>query len=319
MCRALRLAALLLSALTGRARSQDARPWRDSVIRLTSEVSALRDSLVERDSTVVEVARKNGVVLSATPRQTAAAARGFGYFTEQRARWFGAALPSPEGFRLVVQTTEGRGIFERFRENRWDGTVSLTGLPDSSGAVRTQRAAKIQDLGTQLVAGFSEIMFPTLGLPTTHWLGDPPPLHLSDRDRRYTAMYMVLTSTGKGERGCVDGRLDLCAFALGLRVAPASDLTGAYPPLVRADLFLTALEIGGPDAWSRIVSAHLARAEDALVAASGLRPDSLISRWRNGIMALRPEERPLHSSAVFLTACWIGALLLGTLGASRWR
>jgi hypothetical protein len=142
---------------------------------------------------------------------------------------------------------------------------------------------------------------------------------MADRDRRYLAMYMVMTSTGKAERGCVDGRLDRCALALGLRVAPSSDLTGAYPLLVRADLFLTALEIGGPEAWSRVIAAHPARAEDALVAASGLPADSLLTRWRSGILSLRPEQGPLHSSTVLLVAVWAGALLLGTLGASRWR
>jgi hypothetical protein len=320
MSRILPLSAVFVSALAGTGATQDAAAWRDSVARLTTEYQAIRDSLVARDSTVVEISRKNGVVLSATPHEVSGAARAFEYFTEQRARWFGGALPSPGGFRLVVQTTQGRDIFARFGDgNRWDGTVILTGLPDTADAVRAQHAAEVKDLGNQLVAGFSEMMFPTLGLPTTRWLVDPPPLHMADRDRRYLAMYMVMTSTGKAERGCVDGNLNFCGYALGLRVAPSSDLTGAYPELVRADLFLTALEIGGPDAWSRIVAAHPVRAEEMLVAASGLAADSLLTRWRNGIIALRPQQGPLQSSTALLVACWVGALLLGTLGASRWR
>ena len=319
MSRLLGLTGILAAALGGPAGAQDARAWHDSVTRLTTEMRALRDSLVAGDSTVVELERRNGVVLSATPHERGPAARAFQYFTEQRARWFGAALPAPGGFRLVVQTTKGRDIFSRFGETRWSGTVVLTGLPDAADAVRAQRAAETRDLGNQLVTGFSEMMFPTLGVPTARWLGDPPPLHLTDRDRRYLAMYMVMTSTGKAERGCLNGRLDLCGYALGLRAAPSSDLSGEYPAPVRADLFLAALEIGGPGAWSRIVATGPARAEEALVAGSGLAADSLLTRWRNGIIALRPEERPLHSGTALLAAGWVGVLLLGTLGASRWR
>jgi hypothetical protein len=102
-------------------------------------------------------------------------------------------------------------------------------------------------------------------------------------------------------------------------VAPSSDLSGEYPPLVRADLFLTALEIGGPDAWSRVVAARPLRAEEALMAASGLSADSLMARWHNGIVALRPDVGPLRFGPAFLAVGWAGVLLLGTLGASRWR
>lgn len=319
MSRALALAPLLAAALGGPAGAQDARAWHDSLTRLGTEVRALRDSLVEVDSAVVEVERRDGVVLSATPREKDPAARAFRYFTEQRTRWFGAALPSPGGFRLVVQTTQRRDGFARFDETGWDGTVILTGLPDTADAVRAQRASPMKDLGNQLVTGFSEMMFPTLGLPVTRWLGDPPPLHMTGRDRRYLAMYMVMTSTGKAERGCVEGRLELCTYALGLRPAPSTDLTSAYPALVRADLFLTALEIGGPGAWARIVAARPVRAEDALAAASGVTADSLVTRWRNGIMTLRPHEGPLHAGTALLGVAWAGALLLGALGASRWR
>ncbi len=314
------LLSLLTTAAAGPAAAQDASAWRDSVTRLTAEVRAIRDSLVSRDSTVVELERSNGVVLSATPQTRDAAVRGFRYFAEQRARWFGPALPSPGGFRLVVQTSARRDILARFGgAELWNGSVVLTGLPDTVDAARAQRAATEKDLGNQLVTGFSELMFPSLGEPTMQWLSDPPPLHMTDRDRRSTAMYMVMTSTGKAERGCVDGNLDFCAYALGLRAAPSSDLTGAYPLLVRADLFLTALEIGGPGGWSRILAAHPARAEEALLAASGLPADSLLTRWRDGMMALRPNHGPLESGAAFLVAGWVGALLLGALGASRWR
>lgn len=311
---------LLILATAGQAHAQDARAWRDSVLRLTADLRALRDSMVERDSNVVEVERRNGVVLSATPHEKAGAARAFQYFTEQRARWFGSALPSPGGFRLVVRTAQDRDILARFGDfNQWNGTVVLSGLPDTTDAARAQRAAAMKDLGHNLVSGLAELMFPTLGVPTMRWLRDPPPLNMVDRERRYTALYMIMTSTGKAERGCVSGSVELCAYALGLRAAPSTELTGEYPQMVRADLFLTALEIGGPEAWAHIVAAHPVSAEEALVAASGLPADSLLARWRTGIIALRPTTSPLQAGSALLVVCWAGALLLGALGASRWR
>lgn len=302
----------------GTVGAQDAAAWRDSAVRLTAEVHAIRDSLVSRDSNLVELERRAGVVLSATPQNRAAALRAFRHFTAHRARWFGDALPSRGGFRLVIQTSR-RDIFARFGGELWDGKVFLTGLPDTVEMARSQRASSEAELSNQMVTGFSELMFPGLGAATSLWLADPPPFHLSDVERRTTAMYMLMTSTGKAGRGCVGGALESCAFALGLRVAPTSDLTDAYPRLVRADLLLTALEIGGPGAWSRVVAARPLRAEDALVAASGLPADSLIGRWRSGIMALRPDHGPLRSSTAILVLAWTGVLLLGTLGGSRWR
>ena len=89
--------------------------------------------------------------------------------------------------------------------------------------------------------------------------------------------------------------------------------------MVRADLFLTALEVGGAGAWSRVASARPARAEDALALASGLSADSLLSRWRAGILSLKPDVGPFQSGSALLAAGWVGVLLLGTLGVSRWR
>jgi hypothetical protein len=313
------LVVLLTATLTGAADAQDAKAWRDSLTRLSAEVAALADSLVARDSTVIEIERTAGVVLSATPSSRAVATSAFRFFQEQRALWFGSAAPSPGGFRLVVQIIPEPNVFIRFGALREEARLVLTGLPDTTGAVRTQRAAAMKDLGNQLLSGFAEMMFPTLGVPTTQWLGNPPPLYMTVRDRRALAMYMVMTSTGKAERGCVNGSVEDCGYALGLHVAPSSDLTGAYPPLVRADLFLEAIEIGGPDAWARVVAAHPVRPEEALVAASGLSADSLMTRWRIGILALRPDVRPLRLRNALLAAGWVGVLLLGTLGASRWR
>lgn len=312
---------LLLGMLATTAGAQAAPVWRDTVQRLSGEYHALRDSVVDKDSTVAEVARWDGMVISASPRERTAAWAALDYFSARRDRWFGRALPSPAGFRIAVRTNWGRNLFSRRGDygDRYDGSVVLTGLPDSAGAVRLDRTSRLKEVGEQLFTAYSEMMFPTLGASAGKWLKDPPPFHLTDNARRYLAMYAVMTSTGKAERGCVDGRLDFCAYALWLRPAPAPELTGAYPQVVRADLFLTALDIGGPEAWARIVAARPEGPEAALTAAAGIPADSVMVRWRDGIMTLRPDEKPLHLRGALLAAGWTAVLLAGTLGVSRWR
>jgi hypothetical protein len=307
------------AVLVGTAGAQAQPVWRDSVQRLSVAYQALRDSLVDTDSSVVEVSRRDGLVISASPKERATALEALAYFASRRARWFGGAVPSPAGFRIAVHTTSGRSLFGQTFGDRYDGTVLLTGLPDSAGAARLDRTARLKEVSEQLLTGYAEMMFPTLGTATGKWLKEPPPFHLSDNARRYHAMYAVMTSTGQAERGCVDGRLDSCAYAFWLRPAPSPELTGAYPRLVRADLFLAALDLGGSEAWARIVAAKPESPVAALEAAAGMPADSVIARWRTGIMTLRPDEKPLHFRGILLVAGWTAVLLAGTLGVSRWR
>ncbi len=311
---------ILLAAIpTGVMHAQDAAAWRDSLAHIGTEIAALRDSLVDRDSTVVEVARIGGLVLSATPANRAVATRAFEAFLIERARWFGTSVPSPSGFRLVMNILPERSIFTRFGNLKREARLVLTGLPDTADAVRTERGTTTKDLGVQLLNGFSEMMFLTLGAATSQWLGNSPPFQMSEHERRGLAMYMIMTSTGKAERGCVSGDLATCAYSLGLRTAPSSDLTDAFPTMVRADRFLPALEIGGAGAWGRVAAVRPARAEEALTLASGLSADSLLTRWRAGMLALKPDVGPMPPESALLAAGWVGVILLGTLGVSRWR
>jgi hypothetical protein len=320
MCRPVLVSGLLCAVLVGTAGAQGQPVWRDSVQRLSVAYRALRDSLVDTDSSVVEVSRRDGLVISASPKERATALEALEYFAARRARWFGGAVPSRAGFRIVARTTSGgSALLGPIFGDRYDGSVVLTGLPDSAGAARLDRAVRLKEVSEQLFTAYAEMMFPTLGAATGKWLKDPPPFHMTDNARRYQAMYAVMTSTGKAERGCVDGHLDFCAYAFWLRPAPSPELTGAYPRLVRADLFQAALDLGGSDAWARIVAAEPESPLAALEAAAGMPADSVIARWRTGIMTLRPDEKPLHFRGVLLAAGWTAVLLAGTLGVSRWR
>lgn len=320
MSRALGFALLVGAVLTREARAQDATAWRDSVQRIANEIRALQDSLLEQDSTVQEVQRRGSLVVSASSRNHARAIQALEALETVQTRWFGGASPYPDGFRIVLNTIEERGIFSGFsRSSAGQGKVIITGLPDTGRAIRGYRASTSNDLGPDLVAAFSELMIGALGSSLQSWLQHPPPMHLEEAERKYLAMYGVVTGADRAARGCVAGILGHCAEALGLRHVPGTDPTAHFAPVVRADLFLTALEIGGPGAWSRLKSTGNARAEEALAAAAGMPGDSLLAAWRGRIMSQRPNQSPLEGKPILVAAVWTATLLALTLGASRWR
>lgn len=320
MSRALGVALLLGAGLTREARAQDATGWRDSVQRIASEVRALQDSLLERDSTVQEVQRRGSLVVSASSRNHARAIQALDALEKAQARWFGRASPSPDGFRIVLNTVDRHGMFTPYSQKASSQEkVIVTGLPDTGNAIRVYRPSNNKDLGPELVSAFSELMVGTLGSSFQSWLQHPPSMNLEEAERKYLAMYGVVIGADRAARGCVAGLLGHCAEALGLRHVPGTDPTAYFAPIVRADFFLAALEIGGPGAWSRLKSSGNASAENALAAAAGMPGDSLLAAWRSRILSQRPNQTPLEGKPILLAAVWTATLLALTLGASRWR
>lgn len=320
MSRGLGLAWLVGAFLTRQVLAQDATAWRDSVRRIAGEVRALQDSLLEQDSTVQELQRRGWLVVSASSRNHARAIQALDALEKAQARWFRGASPVPDGFRIVLNTGDRHGMFARFSERATNQEkVIVTGLPDTGKAMRVYRPSNNTDLGSDLVSAYSELMVGTLGSSLRGWLLSPPPMHLDEAERKYLAMYGVVTGSDRAARGCVAGMLGHCAEALGLRHVPGTDPTAHFAPVVRADLFLTALEIGGSTAWARLRSAGNPSAEDALAAAAGMPGDSLLAVWRRRIMSQRPSQTPLEGKPILLAAVWTATLLAITLGASRWR
>jgi hypothetical protein len=131
-------------------------------------------------------------------------------------------------------------------------------------------------------------------------------------------MYAVVTGTGNAQRNCVNGVLDDCGYALWLRESKTAHPGGGYPIFVRADLLLTALELGGPEAWDRLRSAVGSDVEPMLAAAAGMPIDSLLRRWRSQLISLRPSEGPVIMTRLLLGLAWAAVLILGALGSSRW-
>ena len=305
-----------LFTLATKVGAQPTAPWRDSALQLSARIRALRDSLLEGDSTVREVARRDGLVIGASDRLTGAAAVALARFAEARRRWFGGSLPSPDGFRIVLRSEKTVDEWPpRTRELR---TMVLAGLPDSGASVRTQRNVGDDRFAETLIDLYAEQMFASAGPQVTKWIEQGAPVSLPEKERRYIAMYAVVTGTGRAPRGCAAGNLSDCGDALGLRPSSMPARGGGYPAFVRVDLLLTALELGGPGAWERLRGTAGTHLELALAAAARLPIDSLLQRWRGDLLALRPIDSPIQFKAVLLAVGWTAAMLLAVLGLARW-
>src|ERR1041384_1739068 len=133
MCSALRAMRYALCVLATPLAAQSAQQGKDSAEHLAASVRLLRDSLLQGDSTVREVARRGDMVIGASETLRGEAAAAFERFTHGRQRWVGDAAPSDDGFRIVVR--HGVPIPSRPGMSEWS-TVILAGLPDTGRPAR---------------------------------------------------------------------------------------------------------------------------------------------------------------------------------------
>ncbi|HEV8599793.1 MAG TPA: hypothetical protein VGQ69_10570 [Gemmatimonadales bacterium] len=317
------LATVLLVSLAGKpVLAQDSLKWRDSVVRLGLAVRALAESLRTGDSTVVEVSRRHGMVVRASRSIQAAGDLALERFLEAKRHWFGTALPSEGGFRILLRFS---GEYSTRRdEGRVPEVLELAGMPDSVEATRVLRGVSRRQIGNAdsassvLLFEFGKLMLAKSSVELQKWLRDPLPLSLSERERKLPVLYAFVTGAGGSQRKCVAGSLMDCAYVLGLRQMVGADLGGSYPEFLRGDLLLTALEAGGEGAWERLRLAATKPVTDQLTAAAALPIDSLLAQWRASLLVLRPTDHSLTAQQAIVTAFWAITLMAGAIGVSRW-
>lgn len=315
------LQGILSVVLAAPAGAQDAASWRDSAYRLSAEVQRVRDSVRQDDSQIEEIARRSGLVVSATSDYRALAQEVLDRFDEARRRWFGSALPTPNGFRITLRSGESWSFG---RLTRRPQSLSIAGLPDADEARRLAPFVSEETLGdvermTQEILGeYGSLMMASAPALIRDWLRAGLLLSLPADSRRERAMYSLVTGVGKVQRACVQGDAAGCAHALGVQRSGDPEAGGEYYPLVRADLLLTALEQGGEGAWARLVAETEGTIEQGLAAAAGMPADSLLLRWRDGLLELQPDHGPLDRSAAGLILGWSALILVAGLGIARW-
>jgi hypothetical protein len=319
MCR-LALGAFLL-ALTGPARAQDAAAWRDSVYRLSAEAERVRDSLKQDDSPTEEVARRSGLVVSATSDYRALAQEVLDRFDAARRRWFGSALPSPRGFRITLRRGESWSFGRRVGAPQ---SLRIAGLPDlderfrAAPMVPDDALRNAETTAHRMLGEYGSLMMASAPAAIRDWLRAGLLLELGVDSRREGAMYSLVTGVGKAQRACVQGDAAGCAHAVGVRRSGDPNAGGEYYPLVRADLFLAALEQGGEGAWARLIAEEGGTVEQGLAAAAGMPADSMLLRWRDGLLALQPDRGPLDLPAAGVILGWSALILAAGLGIARW-
>ena len=310
-----------LLALAAPGTAQDAAAWRDSAYRLSAEAERVRDSLQQDDSVTEEIARRSGLMVSATAEYLASAEEVLHRFDAARRRWFGSALPAATGFRITLRSGELWSFGRRISRPR---SMSISAIPDTVQAFRLALFVSDGTLGnaeraTQRFLGeYGSLMMASVPEGMRKWLRAGLLLDLGEDSRRERAMYSLVTGVGKAQRACVQGDAAGCAHALGIRRSGDPEAGGEYYPLVRADLLLAALEQGGEGAWTRLIAEPEGSIEQGLAAAAGMPADSMLLRWRDGLLALQPDRGPLEVSSAGLILGWSALILAAGLTIARW-
>jgi hypothetical protein len=293
--------------------AQSAQVWHDSAAHLKQAMSALRDSLLPTDSTMPVVARSGPFQIAASPASRAEAVIALRDFVAAESHWFGTALPAPAGVRI---TTERHEVFSRGRPTSAVGTVVLSALPDTGTVPTVSAFPREGDVGRALLEQYGGMMFATT--PTlSRWLHDLPVIADVDTTGDDRAMYMLVASTGAMPRACVRGDGNSCLMALDIRRPPPNS-GSQFVQYLRGDLLYAALRFGGDSAWIRLRAADSLGVEAELAATARMPLDSLIRRWRQGLLSRRAADPPVTVPLFAAAALWTSLLLVTAMGASRW-
>jgi hypothetical protein len=201
-------------------------------------------------------------------------------------QWYGDAIPLPEPAR------------ERAR-----AFVSLatTGAP----------------AGQQCLGGAPAACADVLGLAT-----DSLAYQRMYRPEAYRQLALLLGLEFPGTPSAELARNDLCLVCeTYIRDAVRSGRAVPSPLLTEARLALLrlAVEAGGPGAFGRLES-HAGRPiSERLAFASGIPMDSLLTLWRERLIAARPKPVTVTPADGWMAFSWAVLLLVGALRSSRWR
>jgi hypothetical protein len=87
----------------------------------------------------------------------------------------------------------------------------------------------------------------------------------------------------------------------------------------RYALVATAIALGGPETFSRLLAAREGPIGSRLAEASRLSEDSLVARWRADVLAARPKPVSLPPWGGWIALVWAGVFMGCALRSSRWR
>lgn len=141
-------------------------------------------------------------------------------------------------------------------------------------------------------------------------------------ERRFLATTQFFLTFHRGPRApelasCAAGS-DAACLDLLESLPPGS----VRPPLdhdARHTVLETAIVLGGPETFSRLLATASGLMGPRLAAAAGVTEDSLLARWRADILAAPPKPVALPPWGGLIALAWTGVFLACALGSSRWR
>src|SRR5574341_1731 len=119
---------------------------------------------------------------------------------------------------------------------------------------------------------------------------------------------------GRCARGSTD---EPCIAAL--RDIPRSSVPAPLSASASFSLLETVLDVGGRDAYGRLLSRPDRPLEGRLAAAAGLSSDSLFALWRHRVLAARPRTVGLSPGGAWAAVLWSTILGILALRSTRWR
>ena len=135
--------------------------------------------------------------------------------------------------------------------------------------------------------------------------------------RRTFTEYFNQPTTAGTWRACMAGADSACTFLF--RQLPANSI----PPPVGSDarhlLAHTALRIGGPESYRRLLADSNLALQERLSRAAGIDVDTVVARWRSDVIAARPAPVAIPWWGAAAAVGWI--LVFGGCASrsSRWR
>lgn len=151
--------------------------------------------------------------------------------------------------------------------------------------------------------------------PATRWYG-------ADERRALAAMEYDSPFAGARRReqaahACEQGSDSICLELL--RALPPGRLPPPLDYQARLTLLETAVRLGGPETFRRLLAIPAGLMGQRIAAAAGVSEDSLVGRWRTDVLAARPTPVSLPRRGAWVALAWI--VVFGTCGlrSSRWR
>jgi hypothetical protein len=147
--------------------------------------------------------------------------------------------------------------------------------------------------------------------PATQWYGP------EERRALVATQYAELlnrTVHVQGFHACTQGSDSAC-----LELLRSVSLGQPLDYQARLTLLETAVRLGGSETFSRLLATPAGPMGRRLATAAGVSEDSLVGRWRNDVLAARPDPVPLPPWGTWVALGWVIVFASCGAGSSRWR